>query len=175
MSKIELYDKKFVHFMWDDELNNKAVTTGEGIDSLIAQVNRGTSSATVHVRENPDSEFPFYEIETHRIYRFAYYDPNYECKRAYAEGKQIQLKSYGKWHDITDPSWSDGEEYRIKTEEKKLKWTDLKIGDVITNGRHTAMVTEIDKECTYQIHIYAGNQWLKDSDLVEWEKVEESE
>ena len=58
-------------------------------------------------------------------------------------------------------------------EEKKLKWTDLKIGDVITNGRHTAMVTEIDKDCTYGMYIYAGYQWLKDDDLEEWEKVED--
>ena len=62
------------------------------------------------------------------------------------------------------------EEKKLKL---KLKWTDLKIGDVITNGRHTAMVTEIDKDCTYGMHIYAGYQWLKDDDLEEWEKVEE--
>lgn len=57
-------------------------------------------------------------------------------------------------------------------EEKKLVWTDLKIGDVITNGRHTNMVTEIDKECEYNMHIYAGFRWLKDDELSEWEKVE---
>lgn len=58
-------------------------------------------------------------------------------------------------------------------EEKKLLWTDLKVGDVITNGRHTNMVTEIDKECEYNMHIYAGTRWLKDDELPEWEKVED--
>ena len=71
-----------------------------------------------------------------------------------------------------DTSWSLA--YLVSLpEEKKLRWTDLKVGDLITNGRHTSMVTEIDKECTYNMHIYAGYQWYKDDDLEEWEKVEE--
>ena len=55
-------------------------------------------------------------------------------------------------------------------EEKKLKWTDLKIGDIITNGNLTAMITEIDKE--YHIHICAGHKWYSDEELEDWEKVE---
>ena len=58
-------------------------------------------------------------------------------------------------------------------EESKLKWTDLKVGDVVTNGITTAMVTQIDKDGSYGKHIYAGYDWLTDSDLAEWEKVEE--
>ncbi len=55
--------------------------------------------------------------------------------------------------------------------EKKLKWTDLKVGDVITNGNLTAMITEIDKE--YHIHICAGHKWYTNEELEDWEKVEE--
>lgn len=58
-------------------------------------------------------------------------------------------------------------------EEKKLLWTDLKIGDVITNGRHTSMVTEVDEDCEYNMHIHAGHQWFKDNELEAWEKVED--
>ena len=58
-------------------------------------------------------------------------------------------------------------------EEKKLKWTDLKIGDVITNGRYISMVTKIDKDGRYNSHIYAGDGWIGDSELEEWVKVEE--
>lgn len=61
----------------------------------------------------------------------------------------------------------------LEPEEKKLLWIDLKIGDVITNGRHVNMVTEIDKECEYNMHIHAGTRWLKDDELEEWEKVED--
>ena len=113
----ELFDKRYVHFMWEDELAGKEVITGEGINSLIAQVNRGCVSFDV-VREFPDSEFPFYDIKSHRIYRFAYYDPNYSVKKAYAEGKQIQTRlndSY-EWKDVNTPEWIEEKEYRIKPE-----------------------------------------------------------
>lgn len=56
-------------------------------------------------------------------------------------------------------------------EEKKLKWTDLKVGDIITDGaRRTAMVTEIDRiDC---LHIYAGGKWYTNNELKTWKKVE---
>jgi hypothetical protein len=55
-------------------------------------------------------------------------------------------------------------------EEKKLRWTDLKVGDVITNKKITSMVVRIDTDDV--IHILAGNVWLNDEELKEWEKVE---
>lgn len=60
-------------------------------------------------------------------------------------------------------------------EPQPLKWTDLKVGDVIrkkvADGYKTAMIVIID---TYScsLHIYAGETWLGDEDLAEWEKVE---
>lgn len=56
--------------------------------------------------------------------------------------------------------------------ENKLKWTDLKIGDVITNGYFIAMVTEIDKGSLKHLHIYAGHTWINDNELAKWEVVE---
>lgn len=58
-------------------------------------------------------------------------------------------------------------------EEKKLKWTDLKVGDVITNGKRTAMIIMIDESCSDNAHIYAGNMWFTNNELTEWEKVED--
>lgn len=57
-------------------------------------------------------------------------------------------------------------------EPAKLKWTDLKVGDVIREGRDTAMVIEIASEDNY--HILAGSEWLNNKDLEEWEKVNEN-
>lgn len=55
--------------------------------------------------------------------------------------------------------------------EKKPKWTDLKLGDIITNGNKTCIITLID--ATSQYHILAGGyEWLSDEELDEWEKVE---
>ena len=64
-------------------------------------------------------------------------------------------------------------------EEKKLKWTDLKIGDVIKQkeGTYTTMVVSIDTREENGTgksisHILAGDTWLDDDDLEYWEKVE---
>ena len=58
-------------------------------------------------------------------------------------------------------------------EEKKLKWTDLKIGDVIRCDDCFRMVTAIDTYGT-NAHIYIGG-WIKDDALENWEKVDKDE
>lgn len=62
-------------------------------------------------------------------------------------------------------------------EEKKLKWTDLKVGDKITTstwaGIRTAMVTVIDdNDDVGSLHVFAGC-WLKDEELESYIKLEE--
>ena len=61
-------------------------------------------------------------------------------------------------------------------EEKKLKWTDLKIGDIIRkkygDGYRFATVIRIDTYSTKK-HIGLGGEWPSDEELEEWEKVEE--
>lgn len=57
-------------------------------------------------------------------------------------------------------------------EEKKLKWTDLKIGDVIRNKelpfiKH--LITGIDEGAG---QVFFCNSWTKGDELEEWEKVE---
>lgn len=60
-------------------------------------------------------------------------------------------------------------------EEKKLKWTDLKVGDIIRNNKEhiTAMVVQIDVEDCTEYPILAGGEWLGDDDFEDWEKVED--
>lgn len=58
-------------------------------------------------------------------------------------------------------------------EEKKLKWTDLKIGDVIRNKelpfiKH--LITGIDEGAG---QVFFCDSWTKGDELEEWEKVEE--
>lgn len=59
----------------------------------------------------------------------------------------------------------------LVSEPAKLKWTDLKLGDVITRDKLKFMVTGIDSEDN-ECHIFAGDVWLDDEELAEWEKVE---
>lgn len=60
-------------------------------------------------------------------------------------------------------------------EEKKLKWTDLKMGDIIRkkygDGYRSATVIRIDTYSTDK-HIGLGDEWLTDDGLEDWEKVE---
>lgn len=72
----------------------------------------------------------------------------------------------------------DGGSYALaylveEPEEKKLKWIDLKIGDVITRDDTIALVTQIDEGCNRRSHIRAGDMWIPDTILEEWKKVEE--
>ena len=55
-------------------------------------------------------------------------------------------------------------------EPESLKWTDLKIGDIIRSrdGRKVRMVTGIDIDST-QLHIIT-DMFISDGDLVYWEK-----
>ena len=60
--------------------------------------------------------------------------------------------------------------------EKKLRWTDLKIGDVVEgkyNKGLTFMVTGIDANTVdNETHIMLGGDWISDEDLEKYEKVE---
>ena len=60
-------------------------------------------------------------------------------------------------------------------EEKKLKWTDLKLGDVIKQKYSTIsyLVIGIDSEGEAGSHILVGKTWIDDVCLCDWEKMEE--
>lgn len=60
-------------------------------------------------------------------------------------------------------------------EEKKLKWTDLKIGDVVKCKIRavTKLVTGIDESAPIDgLHILLCNEWVDDKELESWEKEE---
>ena len=59
-------------------------------------------------------------------------------------------------------------------EEKKLEWTDLKIGDVIKHKTlgTIGMIVGINTNENDDYHIFAVDMWLDNTDLLLWEKVE---
>lgn len=104
----------------------------------------------------------------------------WEIIKAFGEGKTIQFfGASGDWLDLPENfNLPLEEDLRIKEEpsEKKLKWTDLKIKDVIRkkyeNGYRSALVTRIDTYTTDK-HIGISGEWLSDTELAEdWEKVD---
>lgn len=101
----------------------------------------------------------------------------WEIIKAFGEGKTIQFfGASGDWLDLPENfNLPLEEDLRIKEEpsENKLKWTDLKIGDVIRNKelpfiKH--LITGIDEGAG---QVFFCDSWTKGDELEEWEKVEE--
>ena len=125
MKLLELFDKKFVHFMWDENLKYKKGLVHDNIEAIKRIVNSdGGNTDVIDYSENDEN--PFKEEGCSTKYKFAYYDPNYECKIAYNEGKQIQAKLNGfedkDWIDVKNPTWESNFIFRIKPEENQKWW-----------------------------------------------------
>lgn len=124
----KIFDKKFVHFMWDDSLEGKVGFYSDSIDSLIKFVDCNSTEYTGCVKRNcMNDTYPFNIIQSGSSFQFFYYDPNYECKRAYAQGKTIQCRSKGedKWFVTSHPNWLDTCEYRVKPEKTWRPFKDI--------------------------------------------------
>lgn len=86
------------------------------------------------------------------------------CHTGFKDRFEIDTARYNLCYLISEP------------EEKKLKWTDLKIGDVIRYkddyGTINREVIGID-DCNVINHIVIYDGHVSDAELEEWEKVEE--
>lgn len=111
---MELYDKKYVYFEWDKELEGKKGFFANTINELKAKVENGFELLECHFSNN-HAGFHFSNSISNSAYQFFYYDPYYEYRRAYNEGKQIQFKDWNDdWVDVAgEPLFKNGE-YRIK-------------------------------------------------------------
>lgn len=153
---MELFDKKFVYFMWDGELRGKECFYDDEIDGLRNIVNANDTVFKGCLEPNT-SEYPFRAISKGRnsSWRFAYYDPNYMYKVAYSKGAQIQHREKGTsaWFSGI-PCWDSRYEYRIKP-------TVYYVGI----GRQK-LLTQATEATTYK-HVYASfdnpqdaNAWI---------------
>ena len=128
---MELFDKKFVHFMWDDKLEEKEGFFADDICELTNCV-LGGNLHFAKVRKSLSPAFPFKDTNNND-WLFFYYDPNYGIKKAYMEGTQVQyrFKDAERWHDTSESDiadikrtglrWFDDNcEYRIKPKESNL-------------------------------------------------------
>lgn len=111
---MELYDKKNVYFEWDDKLEGKKGFFANTINGLKSKVESGFELLECHFSNNPTG-FHFSNSISNSAYQFFYYDPYYEFRKAYNEGKQLQFKDCsGNWEDVAgEPLFKNGE-YRIK-------------------------------------------------------------
>lgn len=117
-----LFNKRFVYFMWDDELEGKEGFFADSIDELQNYVALNYEAYFGRVRKSSRGDYPFTLSEAGASYRFFYADPNYEVKKAYNEGKTIQFydSSECEWSDVENPLWNPSDKCRVKPEEKKV-------------------------------------------------------
>lgn len=120
-SKYKYFDKKFLVFP-DDECIGKRVFYANNYTALVSDIESGDFDRTGLIEEvKPYEQKPFKirdEVDDILWKPLAYYDPSYEVKVAYSQGKQIQYKlPDGSWVN-TVPTWIEGDEYRVKPD----KW-----------------------------------------------------
>lgn len=114
------FDKKFVHFMWDDELEGKEGFYADNIGFLIMRVeSNNTHWYGVVYKSGDDIHHPFCADKNH--WRLFYHDPHYKLKLAHEQGKVIQFNTVDGWKDMKiKPRWNHSDDkYRIKPDEPK--------------------------------------------------------
>ncbi len=130
---MELYNKEFVYFDWDDKLEGKKGFFADSIIELKQDVKDNNAQWYGEIFKNStydddNTNYPFETIDEacwHHGFRFCYYDPYYEFRKAYLEGKQIQFKdSIGNWRDIEGEPIFTRNEYRIKPNIYEVHTTD---------------------------------------------------
>ena len=87
-----LFDEKFIHCMWSDELKGKECFVADNIYDLRHHVNYNENSVSV---SGYDEQFGFEINDTKyasHYLPFAYYDPNYDIKWAFHNGEIIYYK-----------------------------------------------------------------------------------
>lgn len=158
---MELFDKKYVYFMWDDELEGKEVFVANYIEDLINAVNTQDSRFKTQIHESDDDcykgRYPFCDT-TKEVFTFAYYDPNYELKVAYNNGKTIECyaEELKIWVEEKEPKWRDNVKYRVKQNDNFC--TNRQLAKWLAQGNGESMIGL--RASTY--HIYEENEANKE-------------
>ena len=181
-----LYDSKYVYFDWDDNLEGKEGFFADNIESLKQNVNDDVTPLYGKIVKNSDNDNNFLPFRCVKesgwgdSFRFCYYDPYYEFRKAYLEGKQLQFKSSNcGWEDIAgEPTFASArDKYRIKPEVWYVVFDDY--GLYLTDSKKDSdvMFDGTEEECTnwmekYEDIILAWKQGktiqYKDDCLNEW-------
>lgn len=118
----EIFDKQFVYLEWNDILSGKRVFIGDTLGELRRKLYTGLFD---YVEENK-GDYPFTVSKDDINFAMCYYDPLYDVKLAWKNGKQIQYRYRGEdddgWDDTNKPCWDNNTfEYRVKPASKM--WT----------------------------------------------------
>lgn len=140
----KFFDKGFLVMPDDSHVIGKKVFYSDNLGDLISVVESGNSdmtgildtvSRTKHYSFNMLNQLATYHatyvVAGEGHWSLAYYDPNYECKVAFSQGKRIQyrMSDTDKWEDIlvTPPGWYANTEYRIKPDKESRRMTNKEL------------------------------------------------
>lgn len=115
------FEKRFVYFMWDDELQGKKCFVANSIGLLYEFVEINLKSYRYEIIGEGDGKAPFkINGPDNANMVFCYHDPWYDLKVAHEQGKTIQAHVSGNmWVNIAEPLWEDSSTcYRIMPEEQ---------------------------------------------------------
>ena len=157
------FEKRFVHYFWIDTLEGKKGFIADTLEELRLYVQSKNKQRLVTLTHSENEDFEFTSNDIDECYQFCYYDPFYELKVAYEEGKTIQYLSKIKdeWVDFDHrPLWNgDSTEYRIKPNDEYevviLYGVGLRIIPSSSSGEFRRIFFKgTEKEC---------KQWVKDN------------
>ena len=92
-----LFDECYIFRDWDDCLRCQLVFVGDSVCSLEGHFREGEP---ILVYPSDDFDFPFFADDFCCHFRFVYYDPLLEFKRARADGKVIEVLDGGQWLEV---------------------------------------------------------------------------
>lgn len=146
------FDMKYVYNEWHAGLKDELCFYEDNIDDLINAVENEELRLRDYIFESDEKPFPF----AHNIkggpynnkeqmanFKYAYHDPNLECKIAFNKDQQLQYNLDGAWYDLPlddKPNWESDYEWRVKPEEdeEEKEFTDEDFdnlyNDILKNG-----------------------------------------
>ena len=77
----KLFSDEFVHFRWNDALESRKGFVSDSIDTLERTVDSGDMKELV-LHKSESNAYPFVIGDGTDRWKFAYYDPNYDVKKA---------------------------------------------------------------------------------------------
>ena len=152
------FDKRFVYFMWDDELEGKTVFFADYIPNLQQKVENNYIEHYTKVIQS-DELLPFRMEDGRATWQFVYFDPNYKLKLAYEQGKRIECKRKGDawedWEYTPAPGWLDDHEYRIM-QERENPVTNRELSKWLAQGNGECKQSDSDMGVSTYHYYWSG-------------------
>ena len=178
-NNVKLFDKKLVHFMWDEHLVGKKGFFSNSIRELIVEVISNSGIKGIPLKESADFNLEFTSTDS-LDWKFFYYDPLYDYKWSYRKGRKVQYRDGNIWRDVgSNWDWDTSFEYRVVVEEKdaecsiRLTWKQLAEwlvkgnGQAVSEHRHLVFSTisyEMKQEVCelpdgWQVRKWGDTEW----------------